>query len=209
VGLQPGLPFPSHSSSQEGGQEVGDVQGDVFPSHPILGRPDMVRLSQSAGRGRRSLSPDERQPRHRPHDRLISSNSGQALPCRLDDFRRCRGIDSISDRSVHLVEAGWKRSSAERYERAWQSFKDFFHPSSIPFHQASLKDVMDYLAHLYNCKLSWSTIGIHRSAILMTLAPIDGVLVGEHPIVKRLMGRAFNERPPRWDAPTLWDPQGF
>jgi hypothetical protein len=38
--------------------------------------------------------------------------------------------------------------SEERYERMWQSFKDFLRPSSIPFHQASLKDVMDYLAHL-------------------------------------------------------------
>jgi hypothetical protein len=82
-------------------------------------------------------------------------------------------------------------------------------PSSILFHQASLKDVMDYLVHLYDRKLSWSTIGIHRSAISMTLAPIDGVLVGEHPIVKRLIGGVFSERPPCRDAPTLWDPQGF
>jgi hypothetical protein len=65
---------------------------------------------------------------------------------------------------------------------------------------------MDYLVHLYDHKLSWSTIGIHRSAISMTLVPIDGVLVGEHPIVKRLMGGVFNERPPRREAPPLWDP---
>jgi hypothetical protein len=60
VGLQPGLPLLSHIPPQEGGQEVGDVQGDVSPSHPILGRPDVVRLSLSAGSGRRSPSPDER-----------------------------------------------------------------------------------------------------------------------------------------------------
>jgi hypothetical protein len=59
VGLQPGLPLPSHSPSQEGGQEVGNVQGDVSPSHPVLGCPDMVRLSPSAGSGRRSPSPNE------------------------------------------------------------------------------------------------------------------------------------------------------
>jgi hypothetical protein len=65
---------------------------------------------------------------------------------------------------------------------------------------------MDYLTHLYDRKLSWSTIGIHRSAISMTLAPIDGVRVGDHPLVKRLMSGVFNERPPRRDAPMLWDP---
>jgi hypothetical protein len=65
---------------------------------------------------------------------------------------------------------------------------------------------MDYLTHLYDRKLSWSTICIHRSAILMTLAPIDGGRVRDHPLIKRLMSGVFNERPPRWDAPTLWDP---
>jgi hypothetical protein len=38
---------------------------------------------------------------------------------------------------------------------------------------------MDYLTQLYDRKLSWSTIGIHRSTISMTLAPIDGVRVGD------------------------------
>jgi hypothetical protein len=68
---------------------------------------------------------------------------------------------------------------------------------------------MDYLTHLYDRRLSWSTIGIHRSAISMTMAPIDGVRVGDHPLIKRLMSGVFNERPPRRDAPKLWDPQGF
>jgi hypothetical protein len=40
----------------------------------------------------------------------------------------------------------------------------------------------------------------------MTLAPIDGVQVGDHPLVKRLMSGVFNERPPCWHAPMLWDP---
>jgi hypothetical protein len=65
---------------------------------------------------------------------------------------------------------------------------------------------LDYLTHLYDCRLSWSTIGIHRSAILSTMAPIDGVRVGDHPLVKRLMSGVFNERPSRRAAPALWDP---
>jgi hypothetical protein len=46
VGLQPGIPLPSHSPPQEGDQEVRIVQGDVSPSHPVLGCPDLVRLSK-------------------------------------------------------------------------------------------------------------------------------------------------------------------
>jgi hypothetical protein len=39
----------------------------------------------------------------------------------------------------------------------------------------------------------------------MTMAPIDGVWVGDHPLVKRMSG-VFNERPNRQAAPALWDP---
>jgi hypothetical protein len=116
------------------------------------------------------------------------------------------GVDAVSDRSFHLITAGWKQSSEDRYKRAWQSFKAFLRSSSIPFHQASLRSVLDYLTHLYDRGLSWSSIGIHRSTISMTMAPIDSVRVGDHPLIKRLMSGVFNERPSRRAAPALWDP---
>jgi hypothetical protein len=65
---------------------------------------------------------------------------------------------------------------------------------------------LDYLTHLYYCGLSWSTIGIHKSTISMTMAPINGANVGDHPLVKRLMSGVFNERPSRRANPALWDP---
>jgi hypothetical protein len=40
----------------------------------------------------------------------------------------------------------------------------------------------------------------------MTMAPIDGVRVGDHPLVKRLMSGVFTERPSHRANPALWDP---
>jgi hypothetical protein len=114
VGLQPGIPLPSHSPPQEGYQEAGVVQGDVSPSHPVLGRPVVVCLSPSASRGRRSLSSNERRPRHRPDNRGASSKPGKAFSCCLDDFRGYWGVNAISDRSFYLITARWKRSSEDR-----------------------------------------------------------------------------------------------
>jgi hypothetical protein len=65
---------------------------------------------------------------------------------------------------------------------------------------------LDYLTHLYDCGLLWSTIVIHRSTLSMTMAPIDGAKVGHHPLVKRLMSGVFNERPSRRANQVLWDP---
>ena len=53
-----------------------------------------------------------------------------------------------------------------------------------------------YLTHLYEKGFSWSTIGIHRSTLSMTMAPIDGVKVGDHPLVKKLVSGVFNKRHP-------------
>jgi hypothetical protein len=206
VGLQAGLPLPSHSPPQEGYQEAGTVQGDVSPRHPVLGCPDVVCLSPSTSRGRCSLSSVQRRPHHRPDDRGASSKPGEALSSRLDDLRGYWGVNAVSDRSFRLISAGWKQFSEDCYERAWQSFKAFFRSSSIPFHQASLRNILDYLTHLYDCGLSWSFIGIHRSTISMMMAPIDGVRVGDHPLIKRLMSGVFNERPSRRANPELWDP---
>jgi hypothetical protein len=166
----------------------------------------LVRQSPGASSGGRPSSFLQRRPRHRPVDRGASSIPGAALPSRLEDLRGSWGVDAVSDRSFRLIAAGWKRSSEDRYERAWQSFKTFLRTSSIPLHQASLKTVLDYLTHLYDRGLSWSTVGVHKSTISMTMAPIDGAKIEDHPLVKRLMSGIFNERPSRWANPALWDP---
>jgi hypothetical protein len=40
----------------------------------------------------------------------------------------------------------------------------------------------------------------------MTLAPVDGVDIGEHPLVTRLMKGVFTSRPPKCKVPVIWDP---
>jgi hypothetical protein len=71
---------------------------------------------------------------------------------------------------------------------------------------AVLTHVLVYLTHLYEKGFSWSTIGIHQSTLSMTMAPIDGVRVGNHPLVKKLVSGVFNMRPPRRGKPELWGP---
>jgi hypothetical protein len=66
--------------------------------------------------------------------------------------------------------------------------------------------VTDYLSHLFDMGMSWSTIAIHKSTISMTMAPIDGVNIGDHPLNKRLMRGVFKDRPSRRANPAPWDP---
>jgi hypothetical protein len=205
VGFHAGLPFSPHSPPQEGCEETVVVQGDLSPRHSLLGGPYLVRQSPGASSGGRPSSSLPRRPRLRPVDRGASSIPGAALPSRLEDLRGSWGVDAVSDRSFRLIAAGWKRSSEDCYERACQSFKTFLRASSIPLCQATLKTVLDYLTHLYDRGLSWSSMGIHRSTISMTNAPIDGANIGDHPLVKRLMSGIFNERPSRQANPAFFN----
>ena len=61
---------------------------------------------------------------------------------------------------------------------------------------ASIGTVSQFLTSLYASGLSYSTVNTYRSAISMTHLPIDGVPVGSHYLIKRLMKGIFNKRPP-------------
>jgi hypothetical protein len=65
---------------------------------------------------------------------------------------------------------------------------------------------MNYLTLLHNCKLSYSTINLHRSAISMTLANVDGAPIGSHPLITRLVKGVFTKWPPSRKVPSVWDP---
>ena len=69
-----------------------------------------------------------------------------------------------------------------------------------------MSEVLNYLWHLHDRKLSYSTINLHRSAISETLAPVDGLPVGQLPLVKRLMKGIFTKRPLPRKIPAVWNP---
>ena len=49
---------------------------------------------------------------------------------------------------------------------------------------------------LFKKGLKYSTINVHRSAISMTLPPVSGTHLGQHPLIVRLMKGVHNHRPP-------------
>jgi hypothetical protein len=65
---------------------------------------------------------------------------------------------------------------------------------------------MNYLTLLHKRKLPYSTINIHRSAISMTLANVDGAPLGSHSLITSLMKGVFTKRPPIRKVPSVWDP---
>ena len=66
-------------------------------------------------------------------------------------------------------------------------------------------DVVNFLAYLFNKGYQYQSLNSYRSAISAVHEEVDGYIVGQHPLVTRMLKGAFNERPPLPRYSTFWD----
>ena len=62
-----------------------------------------------------------------------------------------------------------------------------------------------FLAHLYKEGYQYRSLNAYRSAIASMHTPIDGISIGQHPLVSRLLKGAFQSRPPLSRYQDTWD----
>jgi hypothetical protein len=56
--------------------------------------------------------------------------------------------------------------------------------------------VLEFLSWLVGKGKAYRTINLSRSMLSSTLGKIDGVDIGKHPLVVKLMKGAYNKKPP-------------
>ena len=71
--------------------------------------------------------------------------------------------------------------------------------------RSSLSAILEFLTTEFLQGKQYRTINTYRSAISMTHGPIDGVVVGKHPLVCRLLKGVYNQRPPQPRYSFTWD----
>ena len=81
----------------------------------------------------------------------------------------------------------------------------FFKDTSISYIHPTLQQVLDFLTH-QSKTVGYSTVATARSA-LSSFLTVDGIKVGEHPLVSRFMSGLFSQKPalPRYTK--TWNPQ--
>ena len=70
----------------------------------------------------------------------------------------------------------------------------------------NLVNLLQYLANLHSNGYATRTVYVQRSMLSMTLDPLDGRNIGEHPMVIQLMKGCYNANPPRPRYDSTWDP---
>ena len=98
-----------------------------------------------------------------------------------------------------------------QYEIYVAKYMDYCTEHQIVWNKPTINDVLEFIVNLYNTGVGYSSLNSCRSALSLILKPIDGFVIGEHPLVRRIIKGVFRSRPPRpryaytWDVKTLLD----
>lgn len=91
------------------------------------------------------------------------------------------------------------------YEGKWKFFTSWCAERNADPFTADINLILGYLQHLLNLKLSYRTLGVHRSAVSRFRVGINGRPVGEHLLIVKFIKGAFNINPPTKSLIPAWD----
>ena len=116
---------------------------------------------------------------------------------------------SLSEEASRLFLASWRAKSNQSYDshfRKWISWcsERGSNPVSGP-----IAEVANFLADLYEQGYQSRSLNAFRSAISSVHDRVDGVEVGKHPMVTRLLKGAFHDRPPLPRYIATWNVQSM
>lgn len=126
----------------------------------------------------------------------------------MSHFRNKFREQGFSENVASVIVASWKEGTHKQYESIIGKWKEFCSWRSLPYNEASISGVTEFLMEQYQRGLSASAIGTYRSALSNYLPKVDGCKVGEHEMVVRFVKGIKNKRPsvPRYT--TTWDTDG-
>lgn len=145
--------------------------------------------------------------------RSVSSTQNKNLSPRSEGFQlSCmasvnRSIQNkgFSDDTRELMVASWRSGTRKDYAIKFKKFSGWCGRREIDPHAATLTNCADFLTSLFQSGLKYRTISGYRSMLSVMLPPINGISVGQHPDIIRLLKGVFNSRPPVKHLVPEWD----
>ena len=91
------------------------------------------------------------------------------------------------------------------YDSKWTIFCGWCRERGFDPFTATLGTILAYLQSLLDQGLQYNTICVHRSSISRYHPGIDGMKVGQHPLISQFIRGVFNVRPPKRQLIPSWD----
>ena len=133
------------------------------------------------------------------------SSTGSSPSSRLACVRRAGSLRGLSERVVNVIQKSWRESTELAYSNAWRQWNRWCLERHTDPLSAPLSEVLEFLCEQFDSGKQYRTINTIRSAISMTHEEVDGLRVGQHPLVSRFLKGVFNSRPPAPRYSSTWD----
>ena len=121
-------------------------------------------------------------------------------------IRRSCEERELSKRATDLLMASWRSKSQSNYNSLFHKWECWCNEQKRNPVSGPVTDVINFLAELqvYEAGYSYCSLNSYRSAISSTHEKVDGHLVGQQPVVTRVLKGAFNSKPPKPRYSSTW-----
>ena len=123
----------------------------------------------------------------------------------MENLRQQWRAAGLSEQASGVLENARRPGTKSAYNSPWGKYVSWCAERQIDPFQSSVADVVNFLAEKHQGGLEYSTLNVYRSAISAYHPPVDGVKVGQHPLIQQFMKGAFNMRPPQPKYNETWD----
>lgn len=125
-----------------------------------------------------------------------TSQSRDPQPGGMAAIRQDLRSQGFSRAAAKLIAGSIRKSTHTVYRSRYREFVSWCHRRDIHPSKAPIIKVANFLACLFKKGLSYSSICGYRSAISAYHEGLDGIRLGEHPKLIKLLKGVFNKRPP-------------
>ena len=126
---------------------------------------------------------------------------------RVEHLRESLSSQGLSGQATELILNSWRSKTSRSYYSLFRRWNRWCSErGSDPF-SGPISEVANFLASLYKEGYQYNSVNAYRSAISSVHDKADGVPVGQHPIITRLIKGIFNVRPPIPRYSNTWDVQ--
>ena len=170
-------------------------------THPTL----VYKADESFGRHAQTVTSDKRDIVSSKQAQSTTSHGGQTETNCLQVFGESLTKQGISAEATKIILKSWRKDASKQYLSYYKKWLDFCHREQISTFCPSLAQVMEFLLSLFNSGLTYSSLNTARSALSSILPSMDGIPVGQHPLVFRFLKRVFESRPAMPRHTAVWD----
>ena len=143
-----------------------------------------------------------------PHPCTIRDSTSSKKPNETDGMtvvRQYYETRGVSKSAVGSLMASWGGGTKKQYSGYIKKWTALCLKRKVNHLQPPVVAVLDFLSELIDKGLTYSAINCARSALSSYVSLDDGSVVGQNPLVCRLLKCVFQSRPPKPKHTDVWD----